>query len=301
MKNAITIDQVSKEVKTKISKLGKEALIKKYLSGLFDSQDQVIGANYYLLKRGTSEFELEEANQQFYAEYFETEADIATTTTTTKGSFGKHASQMSEEEISQAEAKRAQIVQSNKDKRVQEDQSKVNEDVVVVPEPAAKKDKKELTPIIKLTEQESILFEKIKELHDPKNNKQIFHNIFTSLREYKGVLGSLRKKNIISYDNDQNTLSISETGLQMLDGTLPYKQKTKHEQNFFRKTRVVVEIEGKKLEKSAYVRTLLRKNKNITCSELNILLAAAGYAKLYHSELQRCKEQLGIVTDKKKD
>lgn len=215
---------------------------------------------------------------------------------------------MSEEEISQAEAKRAQIVQANKAKRVQEDEGKVSEEAAIIPEPVAKKDKKDIAPIIKLTEQESILFDIIRSKTQDQSATghpgvdlllADLSPSFKSLREFKGVLGSLKKKAIIDYD--QTNLTLCTIGEQMCNGTLPYKQKAKHEQNFFRKTRVVVEIEGKKLEKSAYVRTLLRKSKNITCSELNILLAAAGYAKLYHSELQRCKEQLGIVTDKKKD
>lgn len=298
MENVTTIDQVSKEVKTKISKLGTASLLNKFNSSLFEGEE-LIAAKYYLEKRGAITQE---------ADYFNDEEVVETTTTTT-GSFGKHASQMSEDEINQAEVKRAGIVAENKQKRQQqEQQATAGEEQVQEEVLTTKKEKKEQVAIIKLTAQESVLFEKIKlKVQDLSHSGHSGQDLlladlsgsFESLREFKGVLGSLKKKTIINYSDDQ--LTLCPIGEQMIAGTLLYKQKAKHEQNFFRKTRVVVEIDGKQLEKSAYVRMLLRKNKNTTCSELNVLLSAVGYAKLYHSELQRCKEQLGIVTDKKKD
>lgn len=314
MKNLI--EQVSKEVKARISKIGTATLVKKFTAGEFEVLEERIAAVYYLEKRGMTSVELKVAKQ----------AIIKEAATQGPCSLGKHSSQMTEQEIVDANARqqnKAQEMQqleqealtfvkerlgsgkktakSSKDKVVSEDVS------------ATKKVVKETTaPIMKLTKQEFELFELIKskrsEQEDSGNAKfglidfknfepQIAH--FSSLREFKGVLGSLAKKGLVSYT--QNSLTVLKAAKDMISGKMPYKQKDKNEQNFFKKVRVKIEIAGKPLEKSAYVRALLRKNASLTFVELNQSLETAGFSKLYHSELQRCKGQIGLDTSKSKE
>jgi hypothetical protein len=269
---------------------------------------------YYLEKRGMASIELKVAKTAILKE------------AASQGpcSFGKHSSQMTEQEIAEANTRQQQRAQemqqaeqesltfvkeklgSNK-KSTKTSKAKV--DQVAVSKKAAKEI---VSPIMKLTKQEFELFELIKDkrtereqakvtkidLIDFKNfEPQIAH--FSSLREFKGVLGSLAKKGLVSYT--QGSLSVLKAAKEMINGKMPYKQKDKNEQNFFRKVRVKIEIAGKPLEKSAYVRALLRKNTSLTFIELNKSLETAGFSKLYHSELQRCKRQIGLDTSKSKD
>lgn len=306
MENSIvTIDQVSKEIKNAISKLGTPILLKRYQAGDFEGE-RLIAAQFYLEKR--------EALPQQQA--------------TTQAVFGKHRSEMTEQEIATAEAKINTVKAKNKVQPVLTDTQEVivkniKKGAKIIANVAIEIDKPSLgdkltkaekkiekiveqqkaptQPIMKLTQQEFKLFEIIKVQCEGDNWTQPFNNPFESLREFKGVLGSLKKKNILSYSNDTLHFTLTNVGIQMIKDQLIYKQKNKHEQNFFKKARKTIVIDGKELEKSAYVRMLLRKNNNTSCSELNETLAKVGFSKLYHSELQRCKAQLGIVTDKNKD
>lgn len=290
----LTIDQVSKEVRNAISKIGTTTLLKKYHNGDFEGQ-QLIAAEFYLVKREAIKLE-------------DLQSSKTTKTTTT---FGKHRSEMTPQELQQAEERLEKTKAANKQKAAYSIEDQTTKPSVVVELTKGKSSKKAevkevvekqpAQPIMKLTKQESILFELIKEQCKNDVWVHLFNNPFQSLREYKGILGSLKKKGIISYDNDSHEICVQNTGIQMIKGQLPYKEKTKHEQNFFKKARVTIVIEGKELEKSAYVRMLLRKNNHISCAELNETLTKVGFSKLYHSELQRCKSQLGIVSEKNKD
>lgn len=56
---------------------------------------------------------------------------------------------------------------------------------------------------------------------------------------------------------------------------------------------------GKELTKSMLMRRLIRTNNDIKPKELNEKLIEAGFTKAYHSEIQRCRKQYGIVPGKK--
>lgn len=297
-----TIEQVSKEVKTKISKLGKEQLVKKFSEGKLTTEEEVVAARFYLLKRESlTEQEIDKIEATQYVDLFFPEGSTETEVTTTTSTFGKHRSEMTEEEIKQAEERQKAVREDAKLRKQfpanvegSEEFIEANE-VIEVKAPKAKKEKQPEQPIVKLTEQEFKLFEKIKKNSDLAKLQKSYE----SLREFKGVLGSLGKKQILSYT--ETTLTILKLGQDMIDGKMPYKKKAKHEQNFFKKQRLVIDIDGKPREKSAYVRMLLQKNNQISCAEINEKLTEIGFPKLYHSELQRCKQQLGIQTIKDLD
>lgn len=218
-----TIEQIPKEIKNKISKIGTKYLLKKYQEGKFEG-DELLAAQFYLGKRG-------------------------------------------------------QLIE----KKIEVQRSENN------------------FPIMKLTNEEFLLFEKIKlivkeNLNDKFQIKEIISKD-ENLKKIKGVLGSLRKKEIIKYNEEIFWINQS-IGEEMINGKLPYKRKEKHETNFFRNQRITKEVDGKIYEKSAYVRKLLRDNKRITYKEISEELEKIGFPKLYHSELQRCKAQLGIIKEK---
>lgn len=218
-----TIEQIPKEIKNKISKIGTKYLLKKYQEGKFEG-DELLAAQFYLEKRG-------------------------------------------------------QLIE----KKIEVQRSENN------------------FPIMKLTNEEFLLFEKIKlivkeNLNDKFQIKEIISKD-ENLKKIKGVLGSLRKKEIIKYNEEIFWINQS-IGEEMINGKLPYKRKEKHETNFFRNQRITKEVDGKIYEKSAYVRKLLRDNKRITYKEISEELEKIGFPKLYHSELQRCKAQLGIIKEK---
>lgn len=274
MKTTITFDNVSKEVRTKISKIGKDQLVKKFQDGKFTTLEEVVAASHYIAKRESmTQREIDKIEATLYVDLF-----FPTPTALTK-----------EEE--DAAAKNNQGLKDLKDYSEQEAAL------------GKKSSKKIETPIIKLTAQEFPLFKKIEKVYKKNKDVTIKYNAidkgYESYREFKGVLGSLMKKGIVTYTKE--TITILELGLDMIEGRMQYKQKAKNEQNYFRNQRLVVEVKGKKFEKSAYVRSQLKKNPHLTCNELNIMLSELGYGKLYHSELQRCKNQLGIVTVKDED
>lgn len=294
MKNSITtFEQVSKEVKTKISKIGTLSLLKKFKSGAFEGEE-LIAAKHYLIKRG----ELKEEEPQQYEEHTEEEASQLMKT-------GKHVSKMTEEEkkdaVDKLEKKKSKNKAEVKEEK-KEAKSKKGEKVDQV-----KKDKKVEDPTIKLTTQEFQLFEDIKRRNLENSKAKTFDQAvlhedgkFESLREFKGVLSSLRKKDIVHYEGD-SAVELTALGKDMIKGKMSYKEKSKNERNFFKKERLTKDVDGKEMDKSSYVRALLRKNKNITYSELKDKLTQVGFPKLYHSELQRCREQLGIQSTKTED
>ena len=297
----VTFDTASKEVKTKISKLGKDALAKRFADGKLTSLEEIVVAEYYLLKRESfTQKEIEKFEATQYVDiFFPLEIDVEQVTEEKSPTSKKEKPAVKEvaEVISEiAEDGIILLGKPGKGKsRAMTAEEKATMKVVEIKEPAV--------PMMKLTEQEFTLFEAIKKIY--KGRKEASPTIllsklsgkFTNLREFKGVLGSLMKKEIISYTKDD--LLLENTAMQMILGTLAYKQKAKNEQNFFKKERITVEIDGKKHEKSSFVRMRLRKSNDLTCVELNVELAELGFGKLYHSELQRCKDQLGIVTVKK--
>lgn len=297
MKKEITFEQVSKEVRTKISKIGTASLSKKYQNGEFEGEE-LAAAKHYLEKRGVlSEQSTEET--EMYTE--EEKAQLMKT--------GKHVSKMTEEEKAKAfaelDARKAKNQEKIEAEKTAEQPKEEKKPKTTATEKKAKSAKVEEDPMIKLTAQEFQLFEEIKRRAKDKGKsfaQDVLHENgeYASLREFKGILSSLRKKDIIEYEGDQ-PVKLTTLGSDMVKGKMQYKEKAKNERNFFKKERLMKEINGKSMDKSAYVRSLLRKNKNITYGELKEALNAAGFPKLYHSELQRCREQLGIQTVKSED
>lgn len=321
--STVTIDTVSKEVRNKISKLGKDALLKKYVSGLFESHEEIVAARYFILKRGTSELEIAEADQMFYqealAEPMYTEEEKAQMMST-----GKHRSEMTEQEIEEAESRQAQIIADNKKKAADKKQADVtakdsdnsekqskakstkSKATTTTDSTTEQSQKEQETPSIKLTAHEFKLFELFKVLIGDDitlTNKGASQEALAeqmelnSLREFKGILSSLRKKDVVAYLDDQDVM-LTQLSVDMLTGKMDYREKDKNERNFFKNERLTQTIDGKSVDKSSYVRSLLRKNKHTTYGELKEALEKAGYPKLYHSELQRCRMQLGIEIKK---
>lgn len=275
MEQIFNIDQVNVEVRRAISKLGTPALLKKYNQKNFVEKDQIISAHHFLLKRGVDPQEIKNATD-FYLEY-----------------IFKVSSK--EEQVFDAEKEMVKEVKAMilKDVNVEEKEEEV---VEIKKEKKKKKAKKEKeNPIIKLTKNEFKLFEGFRS----QLNLQQLIGLFDNRKQFKGVLGSLVKKKILTecFEN----IEIGPVGQQIISNELPYKEKVGYERNFFTKKRVLIEIDGKSFEKSAYVRHLLKKNKHLTCSEADQILSSKGFPKLYYSEFKRCKDQLGIVKIKDLD
>lgn len=267
--SVLTFDQVSKEIKTKISKIGKDALVKRFTEGKLTSQEEVVAAAYYLLKRESmTQKEINKIEATLYVDVLIPEVKETIDLSDYKEPL-----------------KKTRTLGSVKGTEIS-----VTEKLTE-------------TPIVKLTAQEFPLFEQIKKAYKKTGNATMEYTLidkkYENYREFKGILGSLMKKGIVSYDQDGFT--VEKLGLEMIEGQIAYKEKAKNEQNFFKTKRLVIKVEGKEYEKSAFVRMRLRKNNNLTCIELNKELAELGFGKLYHSELQRCKDQLGIVTVKEQD
>lgn len=291
MKTSIlTFDQVSKEIKTKISKIGKDALVKRFTEGKLTSQEEVVAASYYLLKRKSmTQKEINKIEALEYVLLFHPLEETPPAPTEEE--------KVAREKNDKGIADLADYSAQESTMRSKGSEKKITDEV------KRKEDKPAAEPVIKLTAQEFPLFERIRKSYLKLKTDTIEISKFLkkdeSVREFKGVLGSLMKKGIVSYTATE--LTIQQLGLDMIFGNMIYKQKAKNEQNFFTKKRVVINVDGKDYEKSAYVRALLRKNNKITCAELNVKLAEVGFSQLYHSELQRCKNQLGIVTVKDED
>lgn len=288
----LTFDQVSKEVKTKISKLGKDALVKKFTEGKLTSQEETAAAVYYILKRESlTQEEVDKILVDQYNEYVNTIPEEKPAKKLTK------AQQKAADAAKEVDTATVEIPAKSMAEKLSDAEDKIADEIKTEEEkPAAE-------PVIKLTAQEFPLFKQIEKIYKKNESAEIEIALLTkkveNIREFKGVLGSLMKKRILTYEGEKMTLL--DLGLEMINGTMQYKQKAKNEQNYFVNKRVVVNIDGKDYEKSAYVRFLLRKENKLTCSEINIKLAEVGFSKLYHSELQRCKNQLGIVTVKDED
>lgn len=63
--------------------------------------------------------------------------------------------------------------------------------------------------------------------------------------------------------------------------------------------RIYVAADGKEFTKSALMRRLIRLKNDIKPKELNEQLIDAGFEKAYHSEIQRCRQQMGVFLNKK--
>lgn len=319
MNATVTIETVSKEVKNKISKLGKDALVKKFTEGKLQTIEEVAVAVYYLTQRQSLTTEqIEEVEAKMYVDlFFPDEAEVEYKEPTDeecgqRAEFGKHRSQMTESELAAAEDRHNKVVEANKAKSTIES---VETQTDIVPEKKVKttkektvKEKKpEDTPSVKLTGQEFKMFELIT-AQVVVDNPQLGQSVITqanlaeqialgSLREFKGILSSLRKKQVVTYVGD-NDIELTQLSVDMINGIMPYREKNKNERNFFKKERLTKMINDKEVDKSSYVRGLLRKNKNISYAEIKEALEKEGYPKLYHSELQRCRVQLGIEVKK---
>lgn len=327
MNATVTIDQVSTQVKTKIFKLSKDALVKKFIAGKFETVDEVVSASHYLNQRKSlTETEINRIQTTLYVNIFVEEKqiidaenaaqpvvpvtinkDLADNELGSRANFGLHRSEMSDEQIVEAEDRHNKVVEQNKAKSTIES-VETQIDPIVTKKVKTTKEKKPIdTPTIKLTPQEFKMFELIT-AQVIVDNPQLKQSIIAqsdlaeqialgSLREFKGILSSLRKKSVVTYITD-NDVELTQLSIDMINGTMPYREKNKNERNFFKKERLTQIINDKEVDKSSYVRGLLRKNKNISYAEIKEALEKAGYPKLYHSELQRCRVQLGIEVKK---
>lgn len=250
------IEQVSPETRKKISKIGTPALLKKYIQKNFVIEEEIVIARYFLLKRGIQESEIRNGDT-FYLTYVFKKKD---------------------KELKQ-NAERSKSLKKQDD--LKKSQSSIEQ-------------KKEKELVIILTELEYIMFERFIFLKKESVEHNAFEDLFPSNKKYKGVLGSLTKKNILIKDED--LVRIGDLGKQMISNQIGWRKKIGYERNCFSKPRKLVEVDGKKYEKSSYIRHLLKKNNNLNCKETNNILQKLGFSKLYYSEYKRCKDQLGIVS-----
>lgn len=58
---------------------------------------------------------------------------------------------------------------------------------------------------------------------------------------------------------------------------------------------------GKEITKSDLIHRLIRENKQIFPKEINERLLECGFAKAYHSEIQRCRQNLDVIAPSKID
>ena len=63
--------------------------------------------------------------------------------------------------------------------------------------------------------------------------------------------------------------------------------------------KIYIDQNGKEMTKSDLMRRLIRLKHSIKPKELNDQLIDAGFSKAYHSEIQRCREQMGVVAPSK--
>lgn len=63
--------------------------------------------------------------------------------------------------------------------------------------------------------------------------------------------------------------------------------------------KVYIDEKGVSLTKSGLMRRLIRTKHSIKPKELNDQLIDAGFSKAYHSEIQRCREQMGVIAPSK--
>lgn len=71
------------------------------------------------------------------------------------------------------------------------------------------------------------------------------------------------------------------------------KKSSKHEKKLY------TDENGKEMTKSDLMRRLIRLKNNIKPKELNEQLMDAGFEKAYHSEIQRCRQQMGVTPEVK--
>jgi len=71
------------------------------------------------------------------------------------------------------------------------------------------------------------------------------------------------------------------------------KKSGKHEKKLY------TDENGKEMTKSDLMRRLIRLKHSIKPKELNDQLIAAGFEKAYHSEIQRCRQQMGVTPEVK--
>lgn len=71
------------------------------------------------------------------------------------------------------------------------------------------------------------------------------------------------------------------------------KKSSKHEKKIY------TDQNGKEMTKSDLMRRLIRLKHSIKPKELNEQLIDAGFEKAYHSEIQRCRQQMGVTPEVK--
>jgi len=71
------------------------------------------------------------------------------------------------------------------------------------------------------------------------------------------------------------------------------KKSSKHEKKIY------TDANGKEMTKSDLMRRLIRLKNNIKPKELNEQLIDAGFEKAYYSEIQRCRQQMGVTPEAK--
>lgn len=247
--NFQSIESVSKQVRSLVSKNSTPSLLKKYNNHSFSEKEEVVAARHFLLKRGISEQEIDQATQYYLQ-------NILIDST------------QQNESVDQ----------------VKKTKKKVN-----------KTEKKETQKeaVLKLTEFEFSLFEAIKKAdRESFYSHERFLDMFETRKQYKGVIGSLSKKKLVL--DSREGFSVTEKGLEVMENKHLYRKKVGYEKNDFAKKRVMVNVDGKMFEKSAYVRHLLKKDKYLCCKRADEILQSLGFSKLYYSEFKRCREQLGL-------
>lgn len=78
----------------------------------------------------------------------------------------------------------------------------------------------------------------------------------------------------------------------------PVKKVPKEKKLPKREKKMYKDENGKELTKSMLMRRLVRKTVDLKPKELNEELKRCGFTKAYHSEIQRCRKQMGIKPSK---
>ena len=276
----ITLEQVSEQVKTRISKLNSTQLLNKYVHFSFKTIEEVLVAQATLKRRGIdTNKQVIEANEQFYnAMIAENTIEVVQLQVENEIAEQQVAEPVEVAEVSTVNESVVQTVQQNEKQAVEQESTKKR---------SSKKQKQDEGEVVKLNGNQFNIIDSLVK------GQQVKYTT-TNIKVIRGILNSLVKRNLIKYTIFEEDLELTQQAYERLVvNKVPYRIKKTYEDNGEPKVDKTIEIQGQKMSKSQYLRKLMRQHKNWEYQDFRDEILKVGFKCLYPSEYVRCQNQVG--------
>lgn len=273
----ITLEQVSEQVKTRISKLNSTQLLNKYVHFSFKTIEEVLVAQATLKRRGIdTNKQVIEANEQFYnAIVAENIIEVAQSQVEVENEVVE---QQATETVKVVDEPVTETVQQNEKQVVEQKSTKKR---------SSKKQKQDEGEVVKLNGNQFNIIDSLVK------GQQVQYTT-TNIKVIRGILNSLVKRNLIKYTIFEEDLELTQQAYERLVvNKVPYRIKKTYEDNGEPKVDKTVEIDGQRVSKSQYLRRLMRQHKNWEYQDFRDEVLKVGFKCLYPSEYVRCQNQVG--------